>query len=61
MVVLLLVTVALLLPATRQEPLSPRAISEIKFALQEEYRTRVTQFLEVCVRVWGICESHGQQ
>ena len=48
MVVLLLVTMALLLPATRQEPLSPRAISEIKFALQEEYRTRVTQFLEVC-------------
>ena len=52
MVVLLLVTVALLLPATRQEPLSPRAISEIKFALQEEYRTRVNQFLEVC-RVRG--------
>ena len=63
MVVLLLVTMALLLPATRQEPLSPRAISEIKFALQEEYRTRVTQFLEVCqyARVGGIGGSHGQQ
>ena len=62
MVVLLLVTMALLLPATRQEPLSPRAISEIKFALQEEYRTRVTQFLEVCqyARVGGI-GGHGQQ
>ena len=60
MVVLLLVTMALLLPATRQEPLSPRAISEIKFALQEEYRTRVTQFLEVCqyARVGGM---DGQQ
>ena len=56
MVALLLVTMVLLLPATRQEPLSPRAISEIKFALQEEYRTRVTQFLEVCL-VMGVFVS----